>query len=1859
MPTLTPILSDADTLRQRVHEKVIGALHSVFPVDLRGRTLELKDVKVHDRLYSPDDQKRALLTGDSLHESIKGTVVLKDDSGNVVDEAKDFTLTHIPYFTERHTFIADGNEYQVANMLRRKPGVYTQRAENGELHTVFNLSKGKNFDLDLNPEKGTLHMVYGTTKVPLYPVLRALGVPHQDIAAHFGAGVTNANKTAHGHQQETAIAKLYAKLIHPSLMNPKAPYATKLDEVRKKLDATAMDPEVTTLTLGAPHSSVTSKALLEAGQKLLHVHEGKAEVDDADSLAFKTFHGVDDFLSERIKLTARAWAPKVRIALTGKTEIRGNLKPAPFSDSVRKFVTTSALTAVPTGINPIELIDHAVKVTALGEGGIPSERAIPYEARMTHPTHYGILDPIRTPECFSSDSEVFTSTGWKKWPDVTVEDYLACSIDGRLEFNSPIRLIAQPYNGPLYGVNTGKLQYLVTPNHRIWCAPVDAVYPLGQSHASSWRFARADEVHGKTRVFDTAHNPYVGEPHEYFELPKVKSLSKAPSPNSGGRLNDNIKNVGPIKMTDWASLVGWYLSEGCVARREKGRLASIKISQSREANSDCCEVIDALLTRLPFSWVYSKTSRAYEIYGKQLATYFEPFGFCQDKYIPEYFFTASIEARENLLEALLLGDGRINSTRATGKTYRQNVFCTTSPRLAADVERLAFSLGKPVRTRKYSDNREERYLDVYEVRLLCDRYRQAIPRKKHYFIEQYNGLVYCATVPGGLMYVRRGDGIGHWSGNSGHAGVDIRATISAHRDEAGNLYTLARDVRTGKVVPFRAGDLSKHVVAFHGQELKGTVDAFVNGRVEKVPAHKVEYQSLHDAYQYSPATSLIPMLRNIQGNRAIMGSKMQTQALPLIEREAPLVQVLAPDGEHSFEHLYGRMIVPRATATGTVTKVEGGFIHIRPETAKHGEEDFDKEAAAAAVVKVPYNKDFPFPSKTYLDHTLTVKTGDKVKEGDALGDSNFTREGVLALGKNLRTAYMPYYGLNSNDAVVISDGCAKKLISEHMYREVFPIGAGVELSKEKHRAYFGPKYTPQQYAHLDADGVVKKGTRVNSKDLLVTGVVKNQLQGTDALLGRISKALSKPYREVSLLWEHSVPGEVVEVVRTGSQVAILVKTKEQMQVGDKLAGRYGNKGVVARIIPDHEMIRDEGGHPIDLIMTSAGVVSRINPAQIHEAILGKVAEKTGKPIVFDNAEHKNVADYVAAQMKEHDVKDKERVYDPVHERWIEGSDGKGVHVGRSYIFKLFKSTDTNFSGHGVGPYDINEQPLKTGGEESAKGIGKMEYDALLAHGARNILREASVIRGTKNDEFWRALQLGLPLPTAKPSFAFTKFTAMLEGAGLKVDKRDSKIRLLPMTDKDILARSTGALQNNKTVVAKNLRPEDGGLFDPRLTGGPQGTLYSHIDLHEPIPHPTFEEPVRRLLGMTQKQFVTAVKERGGAWFRRTLSEIDVPSRISDLRKSLDKLHGAELNNAVKQIKYLTALQSQGLKPHEAYVISKVPVIPPVFRPITPQKNDPSQLMVADANKLYAHLMDTNHALSHTVLQSDEPKHRGMLYNAVGAVFGTHDVENDELKGQAVKGFVSQIAGHGSPKGGFFQRKLMKRTQDISGRGTAVPDGNLGMDEVGMPEQMLWQMFDKPLVARLVRQGYPALDARRLVDSRAPAAKDSLMAHLRECPVLFNRAPTLHRFSVVAAYAKPTTGKTIRVNSFVEKGMNLDYDGDTLQVIAPVTPQGMEDARKMTLSHMLLSDQTKNKLMVFPQHEAVLGVTLASEAKGTGKVHTFDTRDQAMAAYRKGELKLTDQLEIRHEKHAELSPWIGPTLTEDDALLLQGVVQDDE
>lgn len=1451
---LTPIMAHANDRRERIRQKAVEGIHNVFPLVARDHTIEVQNVQVAPKTFSSREQKDAILAGRTLQEPVKGDLVVRDPSGKAVQTKKGVTLAQLPYFTPRHTFIVGGNEYTVANQRRVRPGVYTRVRGNEELEAAFNLAKGENFRVNMHPEKGHLFMEYGTTRIPLYPVLRQMGMTDKQLGKAWGKGVVDLNKEAFERKGDQAVKKLYERLVpaHQRTATTTESMARAIKETYRT--GTQLDKETTKSTLGKGYGHVTEDALTRASKKLLDVHRKGEDTDDRDSLTFQTLHGVEDFFKERIQLEGRGLARKVRLKArgSGTPDIDKVVPVSPFTKSLRGFITTANLSAIPQQINPVEMYDSAVRITTLGEGGISTERAVPAEARNLHSTHLGTIDPSRTPESF-------------------------------------------------------------------------------------------------------------------------------------------------------------------------------------------------------------------------------------------------------------------------------------------------------------------------------------------------------------------------------RAGVDLRSTIALLKDDDGKMYSQMRDMKTGRIRPVPVDEIERSTVAFPF-ELKrktGQIGALRGGQVTAVDRKDVDFEIPHPTYMYGPTTNLVPMLESLQGNRTVMGSKMSTQALPLVDREAPWVQVEMGQGKGSSEQVLARKILPVAPMAGTVAKVDQDFIYLRPEARKTGSADpvfntpadppiqhvdveFEKDAAAAPLIKVPYEHYYPLASKTYLHNDVKVKAGDRVYAGQPLADSNFTKDDTLALGKNLDVAYMAYRGANSNDAVVVSETGARKLTSTHMYKEALSVDKDVVLDKSKYRVHYANKWTAAQFANLDDKGVAKKGAKINPGDPLVTALRKVAPTAEAQMLGRLHKTLVRPFREEVITWEHKAPGVVQDVLVTPTRVMITVRTDEPAGVGDKLAGRYGNKGVISQIVPDDQMIRNAEGKPIDLLMTSAGIVSRINPAQIVETAVAKVAKKTGQPIIMPAMSGRNNVKWARDLLKKHNLEDKEVLHDPMTGKDIKGPDGKGVMTGPQYIYKLFKSTDTNYSERGVEDYDVNLQPAK-GGASGAKGVGRMEINTLIAHDARNVLQETSALKGTRNDEWWRAYQTGRALPKLNPSFAYDKFTNMLQGAGVKLDRSGDQLQIRAMTDNDVSAMSAGPIKKAVMVRERDMSPEKGGLFDPVTTGGLNGTRWGHIDLGEPVVNPTFEDPVRRLLGFTQKGLRDTIAQEGGAGIRKRLARIDLDKKEEELRQRVKKVNGTELDNTVKQLKYIRALKKEGLTPDKAYTLSKLPVVPPVVRPIVPSKGR-KDLLVADANYLYRDTMLANDTLGEvrkTELPEEIGKARLNLYDSTKATFGLADPLSPQLKGRQAHGFIDTIAGKGSPKRGFFHAKLLKMPQDLSGRGTIVPDLNLGFDEVGLPESMVWKTFQPHIIKKMVERGHKAVDAQRLVEERHPAAKDVLDRELKERPVMINRAPTLHRHGFIGAYAVPVPGKTIRINPFVERGLNADFDGDSADCDLDTFTQGTYS--RIHISEFPRKDDTVQRKGNKELYEVPPGTQVFSYEEATGRV----------------------------------------------------------
>jgi DNA-directed RNA polymerase subunit beta len=1051
---------------------------------------------------------------------------------------------------------------------------------------------------------------------------------------------------------------------------------------------------------------------------------------------------------------------------------------------------------------------------------------------------------------------------------------------------------------------------------------------------------------------------------------------------------------------------------------------------------------------------------------------------------------------------------------------------------------------------------------------------------------------------------------------SGNVGVDLRLARGAHKGADGRVYTqvLKPDGSSQWVSP---QDLSKATLAFPGElrRNKGMVAALRNGNVEMVPKDKVDFVLPYMEDSFSPLGNMVPMKSMVKGQRAVMAARMMTQALPLTGGQAPLVQSGMPDREDwSFEQEYSdKMGSLRADQPGRVVSVDPNGITLQYQDGRQ-------------ETKELYNN-FPFNRKTFIHQTPMVQPGQVFQPGDLLARSNFTDDqGTTALGLNARVAYVPFRGLNFEDAVVISESMAKRMSSEHMYQHQQEFSDDHRTGKNSFISLFPSAYDRKTLDHFDENGVIQPGSEVRKGDPLILAARERGHSQAQVHRGRQPTFLND-----TIVWEHDKPGIVTDVNFGPKGASVVVKSNSTMQVGDKLSGRYGDKGVVAGIIPDDDMPRDENERPFEILLNPLGIISRTNPAQIVETALGKIAERTGKPYKLKDFEDMDDAvEFALEELRKHGMNDLTDLIDPNTERKI-----PSVLSGNRWFMKLHHMAESKAQGRGLGAYTAEGTPAK-GGETGSKRIGMLELNALMSHGATDVIRDASLIRGQASPEYWAQFMSGFKPPTPKVPFVYEKFVNQLKSSGINVLRDGGQVHIMALRDKDIdeLAGDR-EIQNAETVDWRaGLQPKKGGLFDEKLTGGHAGRRWSFIRLHEPMPNPVMEEPIRRVLGLTKKKMEDVIagkdsfgKGTGPKAIHDALKSINLDKELEQARADIKSGKRTARDAAIRKMGYLKDAQRLGIHPSE-WMLTKAPVLPPAFRPVS--QLGPKKLpMVADPNFLYKELFDANSLLKDLSgqLGDDVGEERLSVYKALRGVTGLGDPIHPRNKERQVKGILKHVFGN-SPKVGVVQRRLLGSAVDLVGRSVITPNPDMDMDHVGIPESKAWEVYKPFIVRNLVRQGTSRLEAVRAVEERSQVARQTLLREMESRPVLINRAPTLHRYGMMAAYPKLVKGDTLQISPLIVGGFNADFDGDAMNYHVPSTDEAAREAAEKMLPSRNLFSAATFKVQYGPSQEYVGGLYEATARQDKlNKPLVFQTKADAIRAYKQGRINVDRQIVI--------------------------------
>ena len=551
----------------------------------------------------------------------------------------------------------------------------------------------------------------------------------------------------------------------------------------------------------------------------------------------------------------------------------------------------------------------------------------------------------------------------------------------------------------------------------------------------------------------------------------------------------------------------------------------------------------------------------------------------------------------------------------------------------------------------------------------------------------------------------------------------------------------------------------------HGRFAKSKVMIRCRGEFQEVENTVADYMDVSPRMVVSVATAMIPFLENDDANRALMGSNMQRQAVPLLKTEAPIV---GTGMEYKAAVDSGVAVIARNA--GICTKVSADHVEITTDDGKIDEYQLIKFMRSN--------------QGTCINQRPVVNAGMRIEKGDVIADGPSTDEGEISLGKNVLIGFMTWEGYNYEDAVLVNEKIVRDDVFTSIHIEEYPTEArDTKLGPEEITRDI-PNVGDDALKDLDENGIIRVGAEVHSGDILVGKVTpkgETELTAEERLLRAIFGEKAREVRDTSLRVPHGEYGIVVDVevfTRANSdelspgvnkEVRVYIAQKRKISVGDKMAGRHGNKGVVSRIIPQVDMPFLPDGTPLDIVLNPLGVPSRMNIGQVLEVHLGRAARELGWKVmtpVFDGAHEQDIVEL----LKESGLREDGKI------ELYDGRTGQKfdnpVTVGVMYFLKLLHLVDDKIHARSTGPYSlVTQQPLGGKAQFGGQRFGEMEVWALEAYGAAYTLQEILTV---KSDDVvgrvktYEAIVKGLNVPKPGIPESFKVLVKELQSLALDV-----------------------------------------------------------------------------------------------------------------------------------------------------------------------------------------------------------------------------------------------------------------------------------------------------------------------------------------------------------------------------------------------------------------------------------------------------------------------------------------------------------
>jgi DNA-directed RNA polymerase beta subunit/DNA-directed RNA polymerase beta' subunit len=1774
-------------------ENVIKQISDQFATfKSRNRSLELKRIWAEDNL-DPNDLASQVQAKDNEQTwgiPIKATVQLMDTlTKEPVGKPSTIQVMKLPKMTSRFSFIVDGGEYQVDHLLKLRSGVYTKVRRNGDLASEFMLRKGghKNFSLELDRKKSLIQFkpTRGSSHIPVYPLMKVMGVSDDEMERTWGSAVFQANRIQSDEGVEKTLRKFYEKTGGEA----KTP---TMEEVRNHVytyfDDTELLPETTKFTLGQPFSKVSGGAMLAAAHKLIKLERKEVEPDDRDSLLFKEAVHVEDFIPEKLFKSRTRIFTKVRNTLSHKTSPSEILQGGElFNRPIKEFFTQGGnVSERSEQTNPVQMLSGNFKTTLIAKdfGGMKDADKLGDEMRMVNPSHFGFLDPLHTPE---SERTGIT-----------------------LHLGSGVRKEGNELKAPVYDLKLGKHRTASVPEfHMSTVALPDQVNWVGGKPVPI-----ADMVKMKMPGGDIEKRPFK---EATFVMPTAKGMLSYASNlipflpcdqgNRASMADKQMEQAISLKHRE-APLV-----QSLVHQKDPTHTFEKMIGTAFAAHR---APVAGHVTKITGDAIHvhdGKTEHTVHIYNNFPLN--DPTTMMHSTptvKVGDEVKAGQLVADSNFTKngTLALGTNlRIGYLPYKGYNFEDGVVISETAaqkmtsehlhKLRLDVDpqedRTSKATWKAHSSKKAAVMTKEQWHSLDEDGVIKPGTR----------VISGQVLATCLTpnLEKSLEMVKRfgSKSVKPWKDKSltwdeDYVGVVTRVVKSPNGKAVKVFVKTEEPAEIGDKLSGRHGNkgiitkiLPDEEMPFtkHGDE-KRPLEVLLNP--SGVPCYDEETEFLTTCgWVKAPEISESDVFATI--NLVTFDLEFQKpEEIYKIPYKGKMYRIENQQLDLLVTPNHKMLTAPRCDASRgspdiddesfrrsfTLEQAENiaGQARRYLKTARWKGEDpkfFHIEAGEKAVTGQPmfgfnfYSKDWAEFMGWFLSEGSTYETSGyryvtEISQDKNANPEKYARIAVLLDRMGVRHSQAP------NGFQIFHKGLYEhlkplgKCHEKYVSRDILDLPpTHLKILLDAYLAGDGYEYVCEETGHF--------GT------LRVTTVSKALADGLQEIAVKLGMTANvKEEQGVERLAKYK-NGKCYLLNLSGRCVAPWANWSETTKLNQIEEWVPYDGTVYCATVPNATLFVRRNGKPVWSGNT------RMNVGQVLETAAAKIAEKTGQTYVVNNfaGSGHNYRNQVINDLKKHGLTDEELVYDPSDTRRALGS----VLVGPQHILKLKHQVEKKLVVRGGGSdlnerpygYDPDHQPVR-GGAHGGQGFGALELYSLLGHNARANLREMTSYKADQqNEDFWRMIQEGHEPRAPQVSFAYTKFEGLLKGLGVDVQKSGSSIRMIPMSDAEVKKLGgRNELQNPGLVVSKTMKPEKGGLFDPLLTGV-NGDRWSYFTLSEPLPNPLFvgdkqnKGPIPALLSLKHGDvsvedidaIVTGKKmlngKVGGIAIRDALRDINVDASIKEIREELLSKRGNKKDQANRTLKYLLALKEQGKSPADSYVLSHVPVLPPMYRPLT--ATNYGDVAKSPLNDLYRNMMVVNEKLKAMPVEKfgHEPTAdlRSNIWNSFKALQAVGDYkpvyDPDSHEERQLSGIVDIIGSggaEGQPKEGYFQAKLVKRKQDLSIRSTIVPEPSLHIDEVGLPKHAAMELYKPFVIAHMhTKFGYRPDEALSHMQRYTDQASKALDDVMKDRPLLLKRDPALHKFSVMAFRPKAVEGKAIKIHPLVTGGFNADFDGDQM------------------------------------------------------------------------------------------------------------------